>query len=247
MKKLILAVSFLCFAAAAVILILMPKPEKTLPSLPEADFNTEIRNIETHDGGMIKIIKYPALAPKSDFDFTGLNTYFRTLEHESFENGDFPFQDGETASYILSKCEAVLEAGDFLSYKTEGFFSNTTENYHSIILKSSNINVKTGEVIGFKEVISNISKFEKSFSSGKFTPMNEDNSIDSESSMELLGNYSPENGIYPDYYIDGEYFVVIAKAPAAMGGLTEYGISLIEAEKFLNKNSDYIKMIFTGK
>jgi hypothetical protein len=74
-----------------------------------------------------------------------------------------------------------------------------------------------------------------------------DNYLDEESSLEMMTNYSPENGIYPDWYVDGESFIIIVRAPSAMGGLTEYKIPLIEAEDFLNKECKLINMIFTGK
>lgn len=249
MKKLILAVSILCFAAAVLILILMPKPEKTLPLLPDASFNADVRSVETNKDGLIKLIKFPVISPlpENETDFTAINDYLRSNEESMFENADLPFQEGDTASYILNSCDLTLKAGDFISFKTEGFFSNVTENYHDIIKRSSNVNVVTGEVIGFEDVISDLHRFEKAVSSGRFVLMSSDNSLDNLSSTEVLTNYSPENNIYPDYYIDGEYFVVIFRAPSSMGGLTQYGIPLLEAEKFLNKNNEYISMIYEGK
>ena len=74
-----------------------------------------------------------------------------------------------------------------------------------------------------------------------------DVSLEEESNLEMMTNFSPENGIYPDWYVDADSFVVIARAPAAMGGLTEYKIPLIEAEVFLNMDCALINMIFTGK
>lgn len=246
-KKVILAFSFLCLAAAIILIIMMPKPQKELPQLPEAVFNTEIRNIETNTKGYIKIIKFPVISSEDGKDFTEFNKKLRNTEYEYSEGLDFPYQEEQNASYIINKYDIMLEAGDFLSCKAEGTFSNTTENYFSPILKSSNYNISTGEEIQFNEVVSNQQKFYKAFCGGKFTMIKNDPQYDGKSSEELLGNYAPEYDVYPDYYIDGESFVVIADIPTVMGGYTEFRISLFDAESFLNMDCDYIKMIYKGK
>ncbi len=250
MKKIILVLSALCFAGAALILVLMPKPEKKLPTLPEANFVCEISSTEFRSDGVIEIIKYPILSAPSDAetaDFMDFNSKLRTKLKDELYNSDFPLEEGQTASYLIQNGDVTLAAGDFLSFKYEGLFSNVEENYYSTILRSLNMNVKTGEEIAFEDVVSNIHKFEKAFGSGKFTAVKSDEYNSGKSSLEILGNYSPENGIYPEWYVDGVNFVVIARAPSALGGLTEYKIPLIEAEDFLNHDSELIGMIFEGK
>ncbi len=247
-KKLLLTIAFLCLAAAVLIIILMPKPEKVLPELPEAIFNTEIRNIETNKNGYIKIIKFPVVSSSDGRDLNEFNSILRQNEEEYCNGSNFPYQENQSASYIIHQYNIMLQAGDFLSCKAEGTYSNSSEDYYFKILKSVNYNVATGETIGFDEVVSDLKKFYKAFSNGKFTmTQSNDTQLDSKSSEELLGNFQPAYSIYPDYYIDGEYFVIIADVPEVFGGYTEYRISLIEAEAFLNKNCDYIKMIYNGK
>lgn len=246
-KKAILTFSFLCLAAAVLLIVFMPKPPKELPELPEANFSAEIRNVETNKHGYIKIIKFPVILSEDGTDRTEINQILRNNEDEYATGPDFPFQEGQNASYIVNQYKITLKAGDFLSCKAEGTYSNITDSYYSTILKSVNYNVTTGEEIGFDKVVSNQQKFYKAFCNGKFTMVKNDPQFNSKSSKELLGNFEPEYSIYPDYYIDGESFVVIANVPAVFGGNMEFAIPLTEAEAFLNKNCDYIKMIYNGK
>ncbi len=245
MKKLIAVLSVLCFAAAALILVFMPKPEKTLPTLPKASYVFNVSGSETFSDGVRKITKRPAVQP--GYIYFDNSLCISEGEKADFEEVFVGVGDDDSVTYIITNCDVTLAAKDFISYKCEGMFTNASTNESTVVLYSHNYDFKTGEEISFDKVVSSFPKFQKAFARGKFEMVKNDGYLDETSNSEMLGNYSPFDSIYPDWYIDGEYFYVIADVPSAYGGLTEYRIPILEAEEFLNNDCELIKMIFTGE
>jgi len=245
-KKIILFISFLCLIGAVAILIIMPKPERKLPPLPEANYTYEILGGELQKDGLREISKAPVISGTeyAYYEEAGVTLQLKMSDKEELCPS---YEEGDAVTFMLNICNVTLSAKDFISYRLEGSFINATTGYNEFLLTSHNIDFTKGEEISFEEVVSDMNMFIKAFAKGKFTMVRNDKDLEEESNLEMLTNFSPENGIYPDWYIDSENFVVIARAPSAMGGLTEYKIPLIEAEEFLNTDCALINMIFTGK
>jgi hypothetical protein len=121
-KKIILLISFLCLVGAAVLIFIMPKPERKLPPLPEANYTYDMYGSEFHKDGLRKIMK----GPRISFDYVNssiANTAINALETSDFNSYDFPLEEGQSATFMINKSEVTLTALEFISYKSEGIYT----------------------------------------------------------------------------------------------------------------------------
>lgn len=239
----VLALSVLCFAAAILILIFMPRADDKAIELPPANFTVEKGGAEINDPFKM-IIRFPRLSPKDgEGDFDDVNLLMRNFEKDYFYQTDLPYQEGDVASYTIIDLDIDLAAGDFLSYTVEGLYMNGS--YADRILHSVNINAATGEMYTFSDVVIDNEKFQKAFANGKFTPVDPPSDEVTKSSVEILRNFSPAYSIYPDVYFENGNFGVIAKAPNVYG-YVKFTIPMKDAIKFLNTDNPLVKFLTEG-
>ena len=243
-RVLAIALSVLCFTAAVLIIVFMPKPEDTLPELPPANFTVAKQSTETNTP-FIMIIKYPMLSSDGDGrDFSEINQSLKNYEKDYFYSSDLPHQDGDVSSYMITTLDINLAAGDYLSYTADGMYTNNS--YAEKLLHSVNVNAATGEIYTFSDVVKDNAKFEKAFANGKFTSQAPPSDDITKSSPEILLNFSPAYSIYPDIYFENGYFGIIAKAPNVYG-YVKFTIPLKDAKKFLNEECPLVKFMTEGQ
>ncbi|MFY9382344.1 MAG: hypothetical protein WBI55_01685 [Eubacteriales bacterium] len=200
-------------------------PETTIQdntTSPGYDVRTEKETTQSDIGNIT--MQYPVVEPdnESEIDAETINAIIREYmdekrKEEQLESGD-PDLDSEYV-YKITSTDVKYSSKKFLSIVITGEYYITDSAHPTIFCYSINCDMESGELITPDTLIRDFSTIRSLFTKGKFTlKQGQKNLLEQTNYEDIILQYRPEYGIYPDIYFTGDSFGMVIELVFALGG-----------------------------